>query len=798
MSVVSKLRFDQSGIDGIKIFLSDFGWMETYREQELIKRFQAVMKTAGVVAENYTDDILLPTSGAVDGYCYISPGTAVTESGGLIELNGTFSFDLNVGVEDPTGKWIVAEFSTMYIDVRQHRETGVNYYMREVPTSGAADVFYLTTTSPDDNTDENIIYLGKVIDVVGNKPVFDTTEDNRQLFSVFSGAAHAFILWLYELLKDNQSDFEDFVNTRYAQLVTLLASKTFPDGTIAQTTSNTPNVPKNIRIRDVSPIRYSPEVATIDPTEATVKLSLPAKQGFQQGRARVEIWWGWNDVVGSGDASQFVITSSKNSDEDEYQFALNELAGYWLWFNNTNYQIISNTAISGGATVCQVRDANGATVNLTGLSSTVFNPAIIHSNADKYVVTTSPVIPPGPPLPPYRREYQVTYADSPVAQKFVVDLDLKTYYVVNVQAHIGNNKSAWGLMDAGQYTKFSTAQTYTQYFLCKLPDIPTSSPALGLESTTQGFRIAITGYDTSGTGMPDAFELVWTYDTGAADFDNPNHEHRMLYGSRTDVITPISAEYKVKARPIQAGQVVGSEISNTIVSGAGGRLPNEKVLPAIYFNLQSHYIQMAIQSTGALEYVLVASSGDPEWAVSQWIGKRLADASANMYEITKNDSNTLAIRKISDDYGDLEDINLTEPVHVGDSGPVTGVGGGSFTPYLLRQRKVTEHDFPNDVFITRAQVDCEFTDGTPANPAILRIYQSGRAAYAKTIEVNASETFFSEVIELSILNSYGNRRLIADFWDPSGNGNTLRVKGVLTIFYRDHVEMFTASATIVS
>jgi len=184
MSVISKLKFDQSGIDGIKVYLSDFGYLEQYREEELINRFKDLMKQSGVVALSQTQNVMLPSSGASDYTVYISAGTAYTANGGRIHLSSTYSFPVTTG---DAGKWVIAKFVTMDVDARLHRETGETFYMREVPTTGLSSVFMLTSDAPTAASGD-IVWLGKISYFSGGKPYFDYSEDNRQLFSVRVGS----------------------------------------------------------------------------------------------------------------------------------------------------------------------------------------------------------------------------------------------------------------------------------------------------------------------------------------------------------------------------------------------------------------------------------------------------------------------------------------------------------------------------------------------------------------------------------------------------------------------------------
>jgi hypothetical protein len=133
-------------------------------------------------------------------------------------------------------------------------------------------------------------------------------------------------------------------------------------------------------------------------------------------------------------------------------------------------------------------------------------------------------------------------------------------------------------------------------------------------------------------------------------------------------------------------------------------------------------------------------------------------------------------------------LDTSATVYLGNVAPnVSGVTAlAAMDEYLKRQKFIYQHNFDQDIIITRIDFDCDITDGIDVEPAILRFYQYGNESLAKEVEITASDYFFADqIINLSVLSSRGARRLVVDSWDPAGIGNFKHVSGILTIHYRD-------------
>ena len=161
----------------------------------------------------------------------------------------------------------------------------------------------------------------------------------------------------------------------------------------------------------------------------------------------------------------------------------------------------------------------------------------------------------------------------------------------------------------------------------------------------------------------------------------------------------------------------------------------------------------------------------------------------NKFKITRIESelDDMYVGRLSTTW-DVEDIDTSAVVYFGNVAPnVSGIAElAAMDEYLKRQKFIYQHNFSQDVIITRVDFDCDTTDGTDQEPAILRFYQYGNESLSKEVEIVASDYFFADqIINLAVLSSRGARRLVVDAWDPSGIGNFKHVSGILTVHYRD-------------
>lgn len=112
-------------------------------------------------------------------------------------------------------------------------------------------------------------------------------------------------------------------------------------------------------------------------------------------------------------------------------------------------------------------------------------------------------------------------------------------------------------------------------------------------------------------------------------------------------------------------------------------------------------------------------------------------------------------------------------------------------------RKIGEQNLPADYTLTEIQVDCRGIVGASgSNPAIIRVWQSGRESYAATVEIS-SVGISLQPISLVVAARYGaDRKVIIDAWDPdtSTPNNSCSLKGVVSVTGRPVYDI--AGATV--
>jgi len=112
-------------------------------------------------------------------------------------------------------------------------------------------------------------------------------------------------------------------------------------------------------------------------------------------------------------------------------------------------------------------------------------------------------------------------------------------------------------------------------------------------------------------------------------------------------------------------------------------------------------------------------------------------------------------------------------------------------------RKIGEQNLPADYVLTEIQVLCTSIIGANgSNPAIIRVYQSGRESSAAIIEIPGVGSYV-QPINLVIASRYGSdRKVIIDAWDPDTGSpnNTCSLKGKVAVAGRPYI--FVGGATI--
>ena len=301
----------------------------------------------------------------------------------------------------------------------------------------------------------------------------------------------------------------------------------------------------NIHITDIKPV-------TIHDIDDTITMSEFASSGFFDNRCVVSFKWGWDDVVGSGVNQYFDVTSTLNA---------TSLTNSWLYVAGNNYRI---TAWDNTGKRMTLENADGSQPDMSGISSTASEPAIVHTNADEYIAMITPTTVSGDMVLEIVNEQksQVLGKSFPVAQELSFQLEIGRKYFFSIISRRGVAKTLATYMPGGSYSSNGNTYDYDSPFLAKLPDIDMTGADVVVNQAPGLIILDV-------QGMEDAyFEYGYTEAPTAVDFTNKDH-HISVTSNREIMISipEISKTYNIALRPVINGQVVGSTITKTITAG---------------------------------------------------------------------------------------------------------------------------------------------------------------------------------------------------------------------------------------
>ncbi len=551
----------------------------------------------------------------------------------------------------------------------------------------------------------------------------------------------------------------------------------------------TPLDPIRLRIKDISP------VSLWDDIDASAQNYIPyyLRRSSRASQTKVEFEWGFDYVTGTGGSSEFTMEGYDSTvHTDTIQFSADELVGYYFRVDSVDYLISANDVTDGSNyTRLDLTLPNGAGAGAVP-SANSSNPAKLHHNADKYKIKAQHIGFGGLTRAYGSVQAEVGLGSTPPEQSVALLLNLGWSYEFRVQASNDEEKSSIITMPAGKYMDLGVnEETYASPFIVWIPSIDMTGADVTATADDAGFKITIIGMDDA-----TDFEIVYTTDNSGADFTNANHQ-RIVTNDRVVNVSALGIrEYNIKVRPLRGGWVASTVgvpyVETSIVGGAGGALPNEKLLPYVNVDIYGEAVTgMTVQYANSVLAVVTYPFSGLEFPM-RIQGKNILDSETpnrNKYKISElgTTGDWGRFRRLSTTW-DPTDIDTSATVYLGNVAPnVSGVAElAAMDEYLKRQKFVYQHNFSQDVIITRIDFDCDTTDGTDQEPAILRFYQYGNESLAKEVEIVASDYFFADqIINLSILSSRGARRLVVDTWDPAGIGNFKHVSGILTIHYRD-------------
>ena len=269
---------------------------------------------------------------------------------------------------------------------------------------------------------------------------------------------------------------------------------------------------------------------------------------------RVNVQWGFADIVGTGGNNNFTITSTTMN------VIANELAGYYLYIPSTltNYKITANTATAAGNVVLTLTKIDDTSINLTGTNTTSPNYGLIHSNADEYDIKAVPNDGSGNYIEA-NAITSVVVTDSYVAPHNTnLLLTAGVTYKIKILAKKGNNILTWQEMLAGSYSKYSVTQSYGDPFVCTHPMLPNTGMSVVAARTEVGADFTLSGsaWDyAEGYGWDVVYAPVTTGDVTARTINCPVQAQKVVHVSSPTSLFNTSLYVKVYA--YISGQVVG-------------------------------------------------------------------------------------------------------------------------------------------------------------------------------------------------------------------------------------------------
>lgn len=748
-----------------------FTKLQDYLEDNKDLFFDSLFSSKGVILESSSDTSLKPVID--NGNVVVSPGIGITASNELIYISALHDL-ADRTIPKP------ANNTNIYVKYITKTDTPVDVaqdFVWNLATNPQEDThqygyFEITTTDPGDDG----ILIGQ-IDGSGN--LIDLRMNNRAEIN--------------QKLIPNPGPLKGTTLTDFYIGVGVLGNNF--EGLKVMVEPPVPQKPLRPRIKVIKPII---PLENTDPLNTSI-LAPAIQRGQAFPKALVTFEWGYTEVYGTplsegqDPVYSFKITTfEKHITPDFMQFGADELAGYNLYQNGQTYVIKSNaasTAIIEGQeyeTKLEVVDENGNLVR--NLSTGV--PVTIHSNATHYTFEAIPVKVINSQyvqLNDQKNTGTTNLADSPVTQAITMELMGGWEYKFRVAACNGAVNSEAVIMPGGSYYYNNVEQNYSSPFLVKIPNIDMTGANISADTTPFGFTLHINGMDEA-----TDFEIAYTTNSAGASFTDRTHRHIITDDRSIDIETSGSQTYHIAVRPLRNGFVVcdpAGVLTTTVVSGAGSLPPNEKILPYITVDLLGFSATRTsiIQTTPSYVELTIGDQSFTEPPEGSLVGKKFTDAEGRVFNITHQNGNVFRVAAISDTHGKLTELNVTGTVYFGNFSTLEA----SITPNALQYRKRTrfvyQHTFDQDVQITSIDFDCDTTDGTASEPAVLRFYQKDYDAGAKVATFKDSDYFYSQVpLNLFILGSKGTRTLIIDGWDPSnGPSSSKQLKGILTVHYRD-------------
>ena len=600
--------------------------------------------------------------------------------------------------------------------------------------------------------------------------------------SAFTGASIDYSSLIYRGYGKRAFIPGDIGDTVYIMARAVDYSGAVSTAVITSTTMTGPTAPPAPASVRLSGVRF-PELSDLECSDLykADRFSVAMKGGGFGSRA-MTVWdWNWDSLIGQGGANgQFSITNGSG-------ITANQLVGLHLWAysNATDYVITSNTASNvSGNLVIGVTDVLGQPVDVSGVTATANNPAVVHSDADEYEVEFREYTDDGSnsELATRRMRLNISQSESPLPQSVEVSLPLgsRQQCIVWAKERATGNSSSGATSDIERiyYDNNELWNTYGNV------------SALGTE---YGFEITMS--PGAVLDQISGWEIAYHLGTSGVSFSNMAHNPRVFPPLET-IRFPVerAATYEIAVRPVVGGQVVGQRKTARVASGGGGYLPNRKSY-TVKVDLRP-LTQRLVYDTGTTQVYVSGESGvaiTGSNPVSTVDGKYFGcTATGNSYVyFVRNQRSAVENSQLKQVLELYEITSIGTPL---DQVFPTGVGltvyfGGanSTGATVQRVREIAQIAVPNDIKIVRLLFQPYYTDATDVDPAIIRVYQQGMDSNATSIEIPGNvDTVIEQEADLDITRTQGALIVVVDAFDPNvASHNNHYLIGRLEIEYRD-------------
>ena len=446
-----------------------------------------------------------------------------------------------------------------------------------------------------------------------------------------------------------------------------------------------PPMPRNFHISDIRPSLLNNHV---DGTVAG-ELAGAVRTGLISSDAFVILEWGWNNLHGTGGNGFFTIDSAIKEffDGALTNIFAGDLAGMFIKIAGTNYAIVGNDAPVGATTKIYILTVNGEGADLTGVTASGQNYAIIHPNADSYQVVVVPytTVAPIVRLNDERKEYSCSYQDeiSGITRMLMgIAIPLGSVCDIQIRAIRNGIPSQYRLLQSGSFDKNTMfapqSVNYCVPTVITMPQINAIGASIGAVGTRAGFIVTINGW-----ALATDFEICYTTDGAGADFANDQHNRLITNNRRAEIATPSARTYSVSVRPLMGGQSVAPMLSARVTSGAAGIPPRSGIVSQVYVDIRTRVglAKILTASVGSSPMVIkILSAQDPNHSAISYptFGDELTGQGMSMFatvvmeDVTVGDAD--ATLKVVNNAGftDWAYIMVNGSVH---HIPVTGKSG---------------------------------------------------------------------------------------------------------------------------